>query len=133
MLQKWISDTSLDFLNMDISTKDLNDAGKVHRSCDWTTILEWGVFEVSTTILLVGIFFWLMVGDGVSHCRSFLKNRGTKSQRLQKELERVTKEQQKLALKVGTAGFCLDSSSAHASNAAPPAADSMKPGTFSTV
>ena len=78
-----ISETSVDFINMDISTKDLvNDAGKVHCSCNWTTILTWGVFEVSTTILLVGIFFWLMVGDGVSHCRSFLKSRGTKSDRV---------------------------------------------------
>ena len=89
-----IQETSVDFLNMDISTKDLvNDAGQVHCSCNWTTILEWGMFEVLTKILLVGIFFWLMVGDGVSHCRSFLKIRGTKSERMKKQLEKVTKEQ----------------------------------------
>ena len=109
-----ISETSVDFLNMDISTKDLvNEAENVHCSCDWTTNLEWGIFEVST------------------HCQSFLKNRGTRSQRLEKQLEKVKKEQQKLALKVSSAGVSLDSG--NAPTAAPPAAEAVKSGTFSAV
>ena len=75
---------------------------------------------VSTTILLVGIFFWLMVGDGVSHCRSFLKSRGTKSERMKKQFEKATKEQQKLTAQLGTSAI-LDSGTVHASNAATPA------------
>ena len=74
-----------------------------------------------------------MVGDGVSHCRSFLKSRGTKSERMKKQFEKITKEQQKLAAQLGKAGAILDSGTAHASNAAPAAADLMKPGSFSDV
>ena len=95
--------------------------------------LEWGVFEVSTTVLLVAIFFWMMMGDGVSHRRSFLENRGTRAQRLEKELEAATKKQQKLALKMSSAVVSFDSGSAHAPTAAPPAAEAVKNGTFSAV
>ena len=92
-----------------------------------------GSFKVSTTVLLVAIYFWIMLGDAISHCRSFLKNRGTRTQRLEKELEAATKKQQKLALKMGSAVVSLDSGSAHAPTAAPPAAEAVKTGTFSAV
>ena len=105
----------------------------IHCNSDWTTILEWGVFEVSTTVLLVAIFFWMMMGDVVGHCRSYLKNRGTRAQRLEKELEAATKKQQKLALKMSSAVVSFDAGSAHVSNAAPPAADVEKKASFSAV
>ena len=52
---------------------------------------------------------------------------------MKKQFEKITKEQQKLAAQLGTAGAILDSGAANASNAAPPAADLMKPGSFSAV
>ena len=73
------------------------------------------------------------MGDGVSHCLSFRKNRGTRAQRLEKELEAATKKQQKLALKMSSAVVSIDSCSAHAPTAAPPAAEAVKRETFSAV
>ena len=108
------SATNVDFMNVDISTKDMVDkVENIHCSCDWTTILEWGVFEVATMVLLVCIFFWMVMGDGVSHYRSFLKNRGTKTQRLEKRLESAKRKQDKIAQKMNTAAG-LDVVTAHA-------------------
>ena len=61
------------------------------------------MFEVATMVLLVCIFFWLIMGNAVSHCRTFLKNRGTKTQRLEKRLEVATRKQEKLAQKMKSA------------------------------
>ena len=61
------------------------------------------MFKVATMVLLVCIFFWLIMGDGLAHCRNFLKNRGTKTQRLEKLLKVATRKQEKLAQKMKSA------------------------------
>ena len=63
-------------------------------------------------VMLVCIFFWMVTGDGVSHCRRFLKNRGTKTQRLEKRLEAAKCKQDKIAQKINTAAG-LDVVTAH--------------------
>ena len=123
------SATNVDFMNVDNSTKDMVDeVENIHCSCNCTTILEWSVFEVATMVLLVCIFFWLVMGDGVSYCRSFLKNRGTKTQRLEKRLEAAKRKQDKLAQKMNSAAG-LDVVTAHA----PVTNDVEKKAAFSAV
>ena len=43
-------------------------------------LLEWSLFEILTTVLLSLIFFWLTCGSGVSHLKTYLKERGTPEQ-----------------------------------------------------
>ena len=108
------STTNLDFMNVDISTKKIMDtAQNIKCDCDWTTILEWGVFEVASMVLLICIFCWLCLGDGLSQCRTFLKKRNSNTQRLEREYELAVKKQEKLALKMGK--VCPEAGTAHAS------------------
>ena len=51
-----------------------------------TDVLEWGLFEGCTIVLLVAIFLWMLMGDGAGHFRRFLKTRGTASERLDRKL-----------------------------------------------
>ena len=67
-----------------------------------TEVLEWGLFEVFTIVLLVAIFLWMLMGDEVSHFRNFLKKRGNAAERLERKLDAATKRQQKLQLKKRT-------------------------------
>ena len=107
------STTNLDFLNVDVSSKKIMDSAEsVKCDCNWETILEWGIFEVVTIILLVCIFCWLCLGDGMTQCRIFLKKRNSDENRLKIEYDLAVKNQEKLALKMGKAG---PDSTAHAS------------------
>ena len=98
------STTNLDILNVDVSSRKIMDtAREVKCNCDvdWKTVLEWGVFEIVSVLLLVCIFCWLCVGDGLGQCKSFLKKRSQNTERQQREYERAVKKQEKLALKMG--------------------------------
>ena len=81
----------------------MDTAQEVKCDCDvdWKTVLEWGIFEITSMILLVCIFCWLCLGNGLSQCRSFLKKRSQNTQRLERDYELVVKKQEKLALKIG--------------------------------
>ena len=119
------STTNLDFMNVDISSKKIIDtAQNIKCDCNWASILEWGVFEVASIVLLVCIFCWLCLGDWLSHCRIFLKKRNSDAQRLEREYKHTVKKQERLALKMGK--VCPKAGTAHAS------ADEEKP-PFSTV
>ena len=108
------STTNLDFMNVDISSKKIMDSAQsVKCDCNWETILEWGIFEVVSVVLLVCIFCWLCLGDGLSHCNSFLKKRNSDMKRLEREYELTVKKQERLAQKMGKA--CPETGSAHAS------------------
>ena len=110
---------------MDISSKKIMDtAQNIKCDCDWASILEWGVFEVASMVLLVCIFCWLCLGDGLSHCQIFLKKRNSDAQRLEREYKLTVKKQEKLALKMRK--VCPEAGTAHAS------AGEEKP-TFSAV
>ena len=110
------STTNLDFMNIDVSSKKIMDtAQNIKCDCDWTTILEWGVFEVASMILLICIFCWLCLGDGLSQCRLFLKKRKTNTQSLEREYELAVKKQEKLALKMGKAAACPENGAGQAS------------------
>ena len=112
-------------------------AENVH--CKWdemftlTTILEWGQFEISTTILLCETLFWKAIGAGVSHCRSFLKKRGNAAERLERELATATKRQQKLELKVWTLRESAVVSFETGATGGPCAVEASKKETFSAV
>ena len=68
-----ISETNLDFLNVDISEKDIVDtARQVKCDCTWE-VIEWSLFEIIGVALLLLIFGYLSMTDGVSH---FLKENG---------------------------------------------------------
>ena len=98
------STTNLDFMNVDISSKKIMDSAQSDK-CDynWETILEWGIFEVVSVVLLVCIFCWLCLGDGLSHCNSFLKKRNSDTKRLEREYKLTVKKQERLAQKMGKA------------------------------
>ena len=114
------STTNLDFMNIDVSSKKIMDtAQNIKCDCDWSTILEWGIFEVVYVVLLVCIFCWLCLGDGISQCRLFLKKRNTNTRRLEKEYELTVKKQEKLALKMGKSAACPETATAQASTAGP--------------
>ena len=107
------SSTNLDFLNVDISEKKIMDSAEsIKCDCNWETILEWGIFEISVVVLLVCIFCWLCLGDGMSQCRIFLKKRNSDENRLKREYEMAVKKQERLAQKMGKAGPAV---TAHAS------------------
>ena len=110
------STTNLDFMNIDVSSKKIMDtAQNIKCDCDWSTILEWGIFEVASMVLLICIFCWLCLGDGLSQFRLFLKKRNTNTQRLEREYELAVKKQENLALKMGRAAACPETATAHAS------------------
>ena len=98
------STTNLDILNVDVSSRKILDtAREVKCNCDvdWKTVLEWGIFEIVSVILLVCIFCWLCVGDGLAQCKSFVKKRSQNTERQQREYERAVKKQEKLTQKMG--------------------------------
>ena len=96
---------NLDFLNVDISEKKILDSAEsIKCDCNWETILEWGIFEISVVVLLVCIFCYLCLGDGMSHFLNFLKKRSSIESRLQKELDMAVRKQEKLMQKMGKAG-----------------------------
>ena len=110
------SETNLDFLNVDISEKKILDSAEgIKCDCNWETILEWGIFEISVVVLLVCIFCYLCLGDGMSHFSNFLKKRNSDENRLQKELEMAVRKQEKLMQKMGKAGAAGPAPTAHAS------------------
>ena len=96
-----IQETNLDFLNLDISEKDIVDgARKVKCDCTWE-VLEWTLFEILVVALLLIIFGYLFMSDGVSHLRKYLKKRNTDENRLQRELSELESKQNKLKKKMG--------------------------------
>ena len=99
-----IQETNVDFLNVDISQKDIVDgARKVKCDCTWE-VLEWTLFEFLVVALLLLIFGYLFLSDGVSHLRKFLKKRDTDENRLQKRLSELESEQNKVKKKMGKGG-----------------------------
>ena len=90
-----IQETNVEFLNVDISQKDIVDgARKVKCDCTWE-VLEWTLFEILVVALLLLIFGYLFLSDGVSHLRKFLKKRNTDENRLQRKLSELESEQNK--------------------------------------
>ena len=99
-----VQETNLDFLNLDISEKDIVDgARKVKCDCSWE-VLEWTLFEILVVALLLIIFGYLFMSDGVSHLMKYLKKRNTDGNRLQKELDSAISKQNKLMKKMGKTG-----------------------------
>ena len=99
-----IQETNLDFLNLDISEKDIVDgARKVKCDCTWE-VLEWTLFEILVVALLLIIFGYLFMSDGVSYLREYLKRRNTDEKRLQRELSELESKQNKLKKKMGKGG-----------------------------
>ena len=66
-------------------------------------------------VLLVCIFCYLCLGDGMSHFSNFLKKRNSDENRLQKELDMAVRKQEKLMQKMGKAGAAGPAPTAHAS------------------
>ena len=103
-------------MNVDISSaKIMDSAQNIKCDCDWASILEWGVFEVVSVVLLVCIFCWLCLGDGFSHCKTFLKKRNSNAKRLERKYELSVKKQEKLAQKMGKRKASPETGTAHAS------------------
>ena len=99
-----VQETNLDFLNLDISEKDIVDeAREVKCDCSWE-VLEWTLFEILVVALLLIIFGYLFMSDGVSHLMKYLKKRNTDGNRLQRELDSTISKQNKLMKKMGKAG-----------------------------
>ena len=108
------SETNLDFLNVDISEKKIMDtAERVKCDCTWE-ILEWGLFEISVVVLLVLIFCYLFMSDGMSHFSKFLKKRNSDESRLQRELDLAVRKQEKLMKKMGKSGAAVSAPTAQA-------------------
>ena len=99
-----ISETNLDFLNVDILEKDIVDtARQVKCDCTWE-VIEWSLFEVIVVALLLLIFGYLSMTDGVSHFLKYLKKRNSDENRLQRELDSAISKQNKLMKKMGKSG-----------------------------
>ena len=99
-----VQETNLDFLNLDISEKDIVDeAREVKCDCSWE-VLEWTLFEIMVVALLLIIFGYLFMTDGVSHLMKYLKKRNTDGNRLQRELDSTISKQNKLMKKMGKTG-----------------------------
>ena len=110
------SQTNLDILNVDISEKDLlATAEQVKCDCTWE-LLEWGLFEISVVVLLVLIFCYLFMSDGMSHFVRFLKKRNSDESRLQRELDLAISKQNKLMKKMGKSGAFVSAPTAQAPN-----------------
>ena len=94
-----ISETNVDIMNVDVSTHDLiAEAQKMKCNCDdMFTLMT--LFKITTTILLCLIFFWIVCGNGVNHFQNFVKKRGTVQERLDRDIFKATKRQQKLESK----------------------------------
>ena len=82
-----ISETNLDFLNVDISEKDIVDTARQVK-CDCSLeVLEWTLFEIIVVALLLLIFGYLSMTDGMAHFLRYLKKRNSDESRLQRELD----------------------------------------------
>ena len=118
-----ISETNLDFLNVDISEKDIVDtARQVKCDCTWE-LLEWGLFEIIVVVLLILIFCYLSMTDGMSHFLKFLKKRSSDESRLQRELDLAITKQNKLMKKIDRSGAAVTDSTAQAQ----PTGDAAQP------
>ena len=99
-----ISETNLDFLNVDISEKDIVDtARQVKCDCTWE-VIEWSLFEIIVVALLLLIFGYLSMTDGMAHFLRYLKKRNSDESRLQRELDLAISKQNKLMKKMGKSG-----------------------------
>ena len=67
-------------------------------------IIEWSLFEVIVVALLLLIFGYLSMTDGVSHFLKYLKKRNSDENRLQRELDSAISKQNKLMKKMGKSG-----------------------------
>ena len=96
-----IQETNLDFINLDISEKDIVDTAREVK-CDFSLeVLEWTLFEIVVVALHLLIFGYLSMTDGVSHFMKFLKKRNSDENRLQRELDSVMLKQNKIRMKMG--------------------------------
>ena len=110
------SQTNLDILNVDISEKEIMaTAEQVKCDCTWE-LLEWGLFEISVVVLLVLIFCYLFMSDGMGHFVRFLKKRNSDESRLQRELDLAISKQNKLMEKMGKSGAAVSAPTAQAPN-----------------
>ena len=91
----------------------MNTAEQVKCDCTWE-ILEWGLFEISVVVLLVLIFCYLFMSDGMSHFVKFLKKRNSDESRLQRELDLAISKQEKLMKKMGKSGAAVTAPTAQA-------------------
>ena len=99
-----ISETNLDFLNVDISEKDIVDTARQVK-CDCSLeVLEWTLFEIIVVALLLLIFGYLSMTDGMAHFLRYLKKRNSNESRLQRELDSDIFKQNKLMKKMGKSG-----------------------------
>ena len=99
-----ISETNLDFLNVDISEKDIVDTARQVK-CDCSLeVLEWTLFEIIVVALLLLIFGYLSMTDGMAHYLRYLKKRNSNESRLQRELDSDIFKQNKLMKKMGKSG-----------------------------
>ena len=105
-----IQETNLDFLNLDISEKDIVDEAMEEKCNCSLEVLEWTLFEIVVVALLLLIFVYLSGTDGVSHFMRYLKKRNNDGGRLQRELDAVMERQNKLKMKMAR----TNESSAHA-------------------
>ena len=92
---------------VDVSNHDLiSEVQKKKCDCidmiSLATLLDWSLFEITTPILLCLIFFWIACGDGITHVKNILKKRSTEQERLQREILKARKKQQKLESKEQT-------------------------------
>ena len=104
-----IQETNLDFLNLDISEKDIVDEAMEEKCNCSLEVLEWTLFEIVVVALLLLIFAYLSMTDGVSHFMRYLKKRNNDGERLQRELDAVMSRQNKLKMKMAK----TNESSAH--------------------
>ena len=103
-----VQETNLDFMNIDISEKDIVDeARKVKCDCTWK-VLEWTLFEILVVALLLVIFGYLFMSDGVSHFLKYLKKRNTDEIRLQRAWEKNLAKQNELKKKMGKTQMPID-------------------------
>ena len=95
-------------MNIDISEKDIVDeARKVKCDCTWK-VLEWTLFEILVVALLLVIFGYLFMSDGVSHFLKYLKKRNTDEIRLQRAWEKNLAKQNELKKKMGKTQMPID-------------------------
>ena len=84
--------------------KDIVDtASQVKCDCS-LEVLEWTLFEIIVVALLLLIFGYLSMTDGVSHFLKYLKKRNSDENRLQRELDSAISKQNKLMKKMGKTG-----------------------------
>ena len=80
-------ESNMDILSIDISEHKIQLKELLVQGCDCLQMVslmqlfEWSLFEISTTILLSLIFFWLLFGSGIDIVKSILKKRGLSFQK----------------------------------------------------